>query len=263
MPLDITCNHCGKSFRIADDVAGKHFRCVACRGILKAPERAAAAPPPQRPPPKKIGAELPPPREERPNTSPPTRAKTPKRRRSLPEPEVDDYDQDPYGYEGAGPSWQDMPGGPVGQPKRKPKPKQKTFPSNLRATNPHAFEAYDKIINEIAIFWIGIGVIVGLLSVAIHVISSDGPLDFESLPNILIGALTIAGTSILVGLITFTKSRIWLISLFFICAIYLLASIILAVMLGCLMWILPASFCLMYVRIGQALSAYPQPRISG
>ncbi len=260
MPLDITCNHCGKSFRISDEVAGKHFRCVGCRGVLKAPEpqapasssRQTSAPPPPK-------AEPRPERDDR-----RSQASTSRPRRSRPqhppEPDIEDYDQDPYGYDEAGPSWQEMPGGPVGQPKRKPKPRAAA--GVQRATHPHAFEDYDKILNEIAIFWIGIGVIVGLLSVAIHVISSDGQMTLERLPNVLIGSLVIAGTSIVVGLITFTKSRIWLIMLFFICAIYLVASLILAFIAGCLMWILPVSFCMMYVRIGQALSAYPRPRSS-
>ena len=59
------------------------------------------------------------------------------------------------------------------------------------------------------------------------------------------------------GLITFTKSRIWLYALFFICALYLLASVILAIIGGCLLWVLPVAFCVMYVRLGKALSAHP------
>ena len=170
---------------------------------------------------------------------------------------IDDYEEDRFGYDQpVGASYLDMPGGPGGQPKRKPKRKPKPRTVARRRVNSEAFAEYDRIVTEIAIFWIGLAVILGGFAVLTSLLLND-PTDAARQTTFNGWMAGIALSMFVVGLVTFTKSKIWLYALCFVCAVYLLASVILAIIGGCLLWVLPAAFCVMYVRIGKALSVHP------
>lgn len=272
MPLDITCQYCGKRFCVSDEVAGKHFRCVGCREILKAPllpetdlpvwpkagittQRSPAADQRSR-------RESPSPPEQRGASGRPARRKVRPQRPAVPDDADfidDDFAQDdPFSYDGPiEASWNDMPGGPVGQPKRKPKAKPRTRHTTQRNSNPEAFTAFDSIMNEVAVFWIGLAVIVGGFAILMSTVFWDGAGDQARYRTIIQWQSGIAVSMFAVGLITFSKSRIWLYCLFFICALYMLANVILAIVAGPLLWIPFVGFCLMYVRLGRALSVHP------
>ncbi len=44
MPIDFSCNHCGKKLRVPDDFAGKKAKCPQCQEVVSIP--AADAPDP-------------------------------------------------------------------------------------------------------------------------------------------------------------------------------------------------------------------------
>ena len=266
MSLDITCQHCGKNFRISDEIAGKHFRCVGCREVLKAPplrdSRSPVRPNAASSRAQQDSTKL---QEERQNSSSqadkrrgPPRSKIRQQRPSVPD--DDDFieerfaQEDPFNYDGpVEASWNDMPGGPVGQPKRKQKAKPKARRVTQRSSNPEAFAEYDRIMNEVAVFWIGLAVIVGGFAVLMSTVFWDGAGDQARYRTIIQWQSWVAIAMFFVGLITFTKSKIWLYSLFFICALLMLANFILAIVAGCFLWIPFLGFCLMYVRLGKAL----------
>ncbi len=273
MPLDITCQYCGKNYRISDEVAGKNFRCVGCRKVLKAPSQSNSATsirsnvagpnpkldsiagPTQRPTSKSPG-------NKRGERREPPRNQTRKQRPTVPD--DDDYlneqctQDDPLNYhETFEASWNEMPGGPVGQPKPKHKVKSNARQVTQRSSNPEAFAEYDRIMNEVAVFWIGLAVIVGGFAVLMSTVFWDGAGDQARFRTIIQWQTGIAISMFVVGLITFTKSKIWLYSLFFICALFMLANFILAIVAGCFLWIPFFGFCLLYVSLGKALSAHP------
>jgi len=257
MPLDITCHQCGRSFRISDDVAGKHFRCVGCRTVLKAPQ--PSAPQQETPAPRKLKSEPqarqdeqnPPDSRPRHSAGLPRRGNRPKNR---PDPVDENDDDDPFGYGLA------QEASEQGMPVRQNmSPRRKSRTLSLRSSNPDAFADYDRIVNEIAIFWIGLAVIVGALAGLFYGVFLDGGSgsDRTRQENIIFGMAVIAGASFLVGLITFSHSRIWLYLLFPIVVAFLVSSLALAFMVRGLMWILPISFCVMYVRLQKAHAAHP------
>jgi hypothetical protein len=257
MPLEITCDHCRKSFRISDDVAGKRFRCIACHKILRAPEgnesiseapRAAASENVARPRP---------PVDSRRRSAAPQRLRN--QSRTSPPAEIDAEDLDPFGL-GIPPelSMDEMPGGRIGQPRQIAKRRSKDA-RELRATRPEAFAEYDKIVQEIAWFWIGLGVIVACLTMVLfYGFSNDARGDeIQRHRTILVSMMVISASAVVIGLITFSKSRIWVFLLSFICAAFLLGSLFISLAAGCLLWILPVSFCVMFSRLNKARAVYP------
>ena len=260
MPLDITCYHCGKSFRVSDAVAGKHFRCVGCQGVLKAPEQSIPERPARPIPPPRPPQQAPQPRRsERRNrpASPPPRSRPSQR----PETIIEDYDEDQFGYDQpVGASYLDMPGGPVGQPKRKPKRKPKPRAVAQRRANPEAFAEYDRIVNEIAIFWIGLAVIVGGFAGLFYTVFWDGAGDQARQMNLIIGTIVFAAILFVLGLITFTKSKIWLYILLAVNCAFFPLSYIMWKFGNCFLLVFVVANVVMFMRIQHAISLHPQSR---
>src|SRR5438067_703406 len=45
MPLSVSCGNCGKSFKVADELAGRRVRCPACQSVVAVPSLSAGPPP--------------------------------------------------------------------------------------------------------------------------------------------------------------------------------------------------------------------------
>lgn len=43
MPISADCPQCGKTYRVKDELAGRKFRCQACRGVVSVPAAKAAS----------------------------------------------------------------------------------------------------------------------------------------------------------------------------------------------------------------------------
>ncbi len=43
MPISITCEHCSKTLRVKDEIAGKKVKCPQCKGVIVVPKAAPAA----------------------------------------------------------------------------------------------------------------------------------------------------------------------------------------------------------------------------
>lgn len=50
MPIQFSCPHCGKSFAVKDDLAGKSAKCKSCGQTITVPDGSAALPPVKKPP---------------------------------------------------------------------------------------------------------------------------------------------------------------------------------------------------------------------
>jgi hypothetical protein len=48
VPIDFTCEHCGKKARLKDEFAGKRIKCPGCKEAVSIPEEEDEAPPPKR-----------------------------------------------------------------------------------------------------------------------------------------------------------------------------------------------------------------------
>src|SRR5262245_52211660 len=81
MPIIISCPHCSQQMQLADNAAGRQFRCPFCQKPFIAPggPPAAASKPPPPPPPKPVAPPPPPPQSKPvpPPPPPPSRAPTP------------------------------------------------------------------------------------------------------------------------------------------------------------------------------------------
>ena len=150
MTIEVECQFCGTSMRLRDEAAGRKFKCRGCQEQLQAPSKAGR---------RTRGRQ----KSERDGARPASRpdGNHPKRRkpRVKVESESFDYDFDESEYE-------DYDATPA---RRRPgqTPQKKKKRTSARKNNPQAFKEFDKVVNEVAIFYVGLALIIGGLGTAI------------------------------------------------------------------------------------------------
>ena len=196
MPISVECRFCGKTMLVANEVAGKRFRCPGCLEIIEAPlappsavltERPAL---PLRTETKKQSAEVKRSFDDLPamnsTGSPPRSAPTAGKAETT----AQLWSVSSYDY-----------------PEVIVTKKQERRPADLRAAHPEAFVEYDKVVNECAIFLIGLGVIIAALFSLLYFSETSSP----RLLRMYQIALGLAGSCTFAGLFCFTGWRVVLI----------------------------------------------------
>lgn len=211
MPFSMNCVHCNRQFHLADEIAGKHFKCSSCGEVIRAPAnvsgqtgRTAGAtqdrstpqvPRPSKRPSSSRADQARPARSE-PRRAPKRRRRktSTNRRRSQP---AGDSDFDAILESGIG-----SYGAPVGVPKREKRAKANEV---SREKNPQLFKEFDAIVNEVAIFFIGFAVIVAGLGMVFHVVTAGDRPPGEGMSTLLQGFLICAAAFAVMGLLALTR----------------------------------------------------------
>ncbi|MCA9059553.1 MAG: hypothetical protein KDA85_13695 [Planctomycetaceae bacterium] len=113
---------------------------------------------------------------------------------------------------------------------------------------------FKKVIREIGIFWIGIGVLIGFLGVVMWLVmeSSPGPRSGDPMIGYVVVGIVAVGT-IAIGALTFSGSRIWLYCLYGISGVYLVVSGAIGLGVAGPFAVIPiAAFIMMMIRITRA-----------
>lgn len=169
MPFSMTCEGCQKQFYLPDEIAGKRFKCSGCSHIIQAPEIRetnegqevldAVIPNTLNQPPSQ------PRRRERQQNHPARGSKASKtgrkRRRALPDPDVDVF---------TGPAI-----GSYGHSVGIPRAIERELEAEVtRENRPELFENFDSLISEIVIFFTGFGIISAAIGCVIFAVMDEG-----------------------------------------------------------------------------------------
>lgn len=249
MPFSMTCEHCRKRFHLPDEIAGKHFKCSSCSQIILAPEATSALPPTATAPnagntrhanadsPVKDLASVD-------NAAQPIRdAKVPSTKRhsstqqanSHQRPRRQKHREKPRRRKRRRKAESDFDHlltpavGSYGASVGIPRALEREIESEVsREMNPQLFEEFDAVIKELAVFFIGFGIIVAILGCVAQSVTADVAIDWdrglEGIPMGLKVFMTFAAAFGLMGLLTLTRVIFILNMLTGLCALLCVAS---------------------------------------
>ena len=247
MTIEVACQFCNTTMRLKDEAAGRKFKCRGCREELQAPTQAV--------------------RRTRNNqsssrkepTSPAIRRKasSPNRRKRQPEVESESYEFDFDESE-----YEDYDTAPTRRrPSSKSKPKKQR---TARKENPRAFQEFDKIVNEVAIFYVGFAVLIAGLGAVIYFIDKN-PDDPARHQTFFQGMMTAACALFVMGILPLSRSTVVLQIMrpfnFLLAAATGFAALAATALIGfqaILVWILPIAFVTASGRIKNAVKSYPK-----
>jgi hypothetical protein len=187
---------------VANEVAGKRFRCPGCREIIEAPPETTGVSTTER-----STAVIR--TEAKKNSAPPKRpsedslaADSAGRRRRNTQ-ETRETKQDDATSQIWSVSSYDY--AEVREPK-----KEKRRTPNLRARHPEAFAEFDRVVTECMQFLVGLGMVVAALFSLLY-FTDNAPSDPERARNIYQGTMIFSGACVVTGLLCLTRWRVLLI----------------------------------------------------